>query len=132
VNKTTTQFAANHGKLLLAVTLDPKEVGQRIAAARKAREWTQMAFAYEAKVSMSTVARWEAGRLPPVRELMRIADVLGVSANQLVEPPDVDETISLRLDRLEEGSAEQLELLHRVAAVLGVDLRGEPDSEQAV
>ena len=107
----TTQFAAIHGKLLLAVTMDPREVGRRIAAARDARGWTQMVFAVEANVSMSTVARWEAGKLPPVRELMRIADVLGVSADRLVEPRDAENGVGERLDRLEalvEGIAQKL------------------------
>jgi len=111
VSNTATQFAAIHGKLLLAVTLDPKDVGRHIAAARIRRGWTQMTFAVEANVSMSTVARWEAGKLPPVRELMRIADVLGVPAEQLVESPDVPSDIDDRLSRLEalvDGIAQKL------------------------
>lgn len=83
-----TQFARTHGNLLLAVAIDPKTIGQRIAHARIAKGWTQLQFATEhAHVSPSTVARWEAGHLPPVRELMRISDVLGVDAETLVEPP---------------------------------------------
>jgi transcriptional regulator with XRE-family HTH domain len=33
-------------------------------------------FALKAHVSPSAVTRWESGKLPPVRELMRIADLL--------------------------------------------------------
>lgn len=81
-----TQWTASRGKLLLAVSLEPKEIGRRIAAARERRGWTQLNFAGEASVSPSSVARWEAGKLPPVRELMRIADVLGVDVEEFVEP----------------------------------------------
>lgn len=81
-----TQFAGFRGTLLLAVSLEPREIGKRIAKAREKRGWTQLAFALEANVSPSTVQRWESGKLPPVRELMRVADLLGVEAEELVEP----------------------------------------------
>lgn len=66
--------------------MDPRVIGQRIAEARNKRGWTQLQFALEANVSPSTVARWEGGKLPPVRELIRIAEVLGIAADRLVEP----------------------------------------------
>jgi len=68
------------------MTLDPKEVGRRIAAARDAKGWTQLAFALAADVSPSTIQRWEGGKLPPVRELLRIADLLELEADLLVTP----------------------------------------------
>jgi transcriptional regulator with XRE-family HTH domain len=82
-----TQFARIHASLLLAMSLDPHEIGQRIRQARDRKGWTQLQFALEANVSPSTVARWESGRLPPIRELMRIAVVLGIPAEELVERP---------------------------------------------
>lgn len=82
----TTQWTTAHGKLLLGVTMEPNEIGQRIAQARVSKGWTQMDFAYEAHVSLSTVARWERGSLPPVRELIRIAGVLEIAPESLVEP----------------------------------------------
>lgn len=82
----TTQFSPTHGTLLLAVAMEPKEIGQRIAAARNRKGWTQLVFAMEANVSPSTIQRWESGQLPPVRELMRIADVLEVDVSEFVEP----------------------------------------------
>ena len=94
----TTQFTRTHGTLLLAVAMDPKEIGRRIAEARNRKGWTQFVFATEANVSISTVQRWEGGKLPAVRELMRIADVLEVEPEQLVEvaPTDEDQVAALR------------------------------------
>jgi DNA-binding XRE family transcriptional regulator len=54
-----------HGTLLLAVSLEPREIGQRIRLARERKGWTQLAFALEADVSPSTVQRWEGGKLSP-------------------------------------------------------------------
>lgn len=82
-----TQFTRNHGKLLLAVAMDPREVGRRIKLARERKGLTQLEFALEANVSPSSVARWESGKLPPVRELMRLADLLEVPVEDLVESP---------------------------------------------
>jgi transcriptional regulator with XRE-family HTH domain len=106
-----TQFPRKQGKLLLAVALVPKEVGRRIARARDRKGWTQFTFAQEASISPSTVARWEAGKLPPVRELMRVADLLEVPVDELVEPPENAQELGVRLDRLEAGVAELRELL---------------------
>lgn len=76
----------SYGRLLFAVaTIDPKEIGKRIAQARDAKGWTQLTLAYEANVSPSSIQRWEAGRLPPVRELIRLAGLLGIEPEQLVE-----------------------------------------------
>lgn len=91
------QFTAAHGKLLLAVALTPKEVGERIKLAREAKGWTQLEMAIEGHVSPSSVTRWESGKLPPVRELMRIAGLLGVEPEVLVEEIP---SIAVREDRL--------------------------------
>lgn len=117
---TTTQESRSFHTLLLAVAIDPDEIGHRIKRARERRGWTQLVMANEANVSPSTVQRWESGRLPPVRELIRIADVLGVPTDELVEPePDevaelqaryeaeIDRLASLN-DRLEARLAEQV------------------------
>lgn len=91
------QFTATHGKLLLAVALTPKEVGERIKRAREAKGWTQLELALEAHVSPSSVTRWESGKLPPVRELMRISMILEVAPEDLVEEIP---SIGVREDRL--------------------------------
>jgi transcriptional regulator with XRE-family HTH domain len=94
----TTHFSRSHGTLLLAVAMDPKQIGRRIAEARERKGWTQLAFALEANVSPSTVQRWESGKLPPVRELMRVAELLEVEPEQLVElaPTNEDQVLELR------------------------------------
>lgn len=108
------QWTAASGRLLLVMALAPEEVGKRIRAARKAKLWTDLQFAIAANVSVSTVSRWQKGKLPDVRELMRIADLLGVPAARLVE--DVP-SISVEEDqivRLEAKLDEVLGLLREV------------------
>lgn len=125
-----TQFTAAHGRLLLAVALAPKEIGRRIKAARDAKHWSQLQFALSASVSPSTVSRWERGYLPPVRELMRIADVLEVPAETLVEPERVEASVSARLARLEEEASETRAILLDVAKALGVPARPAPREDE--
>jgi transcriptional regulator with XRE-family HTH domain len=97
--------------------------------------WTQLAFALEADVSPSTVTRWESGKLPPVRELMRIAELLGVSPEELVEPGD--EGGEGRIAKLESELAETqraLAVLPNVqAALVRIEalLRGDEDAAQS-
>jgi transcriptional regulator with XRE-family HTH domain len=94
------QWTPAHGTLLLAVAMDPKQIGRRIADARKRKGWTQLTFAIEASISPSTVQRWESGQLPPVRELMRVAELLDVEPEQLVEiePTGEDQLVALRAE----------------------------------
>lgn len=94
------QWTPTHATLLLAVAMEPKEIGQRIKAARNARDWTQLQMALEANVSPSSIQRWESGHLPPVRELMRIAELLDVDPEQLVElaPTGGDQLVRLEAD----------------------------------
>jgi transcriptional regulator with XRE-family HTH domain len=83
----STQNARFPATLLLAVQIEPQEIGRRLATARDDKGWTQMQFAIEASVSMSSVQRWESGKLPPVRELVRIAELLDIDADVLVTEP---------------------------------------------
>jgi len=104
-----------HGTLLLAVAMDPKEIGRRIKAAREMKGWTQLAFALEANVSPSTVQRWEGGQLPPVRELMRVSELLEVDPQQLVElaPTSDDQIVALQaeLEAVRQSQARMEKLL---------------------
>lgn len=120
-----TQWTAAKSRLLLAMTIEPREIGQRIKAAREAKLWTQLQFAAEANVSPSTVARWEAGKLPPVRELVRISGVLGIAPDELVGEAQPG-TSNQRLDRLESQAEETRRILVGIAHALGVEV---PDDE---
>src|SRR5262249_20385018 len=110
------------------VTMEPKDVGRRMAAARKARGWTQLAFALEADVSPSTVTRWEAGHLPPVRELRRVADVLGLPPAELVEGGEQDrplaELVRERAELVRELRGEWARLADRLDALERNERRG--------
>lgn len=114
----TTQSTPQFANLLLTVAIEPDEIGRRIKAAREKKGWTQLQFAYQASVSPSSVQRWESGRLPPVRELMRLADVLGVSVDVFVDgataSPDEDR---LRLV-VHEEVAEMREQIARILVLL--------------
>ena len=87
-----TQWTATRGRLLLVATVDPREIGRRIKLAREKKTWTQLTFALEANVSPSTITRWESGKLPPIRELIRVAGLLGVEPDYLVETDDDDDS----------------------------------------
>ena len=95
-----TQIAESEGRLHALVPLDPKEVGRRLAAARRRRHWTQLEFALKIGRSPASVSRWERGYLPPVRELMRIALMLGVEPAELVEEQRPDQAILQSLAEL--------------------------------
>lgn len=99
--------------LLLGVSIEPQEIGKRIRAARERRGWTQMTFAQEANVSLSSVQRWERGEMPPVRELIRLSGVLKIDPEQLVElePTAEGQMVALR--------EEVAELRGMVAELLG-------------
>lgn len=131
----SSQWTRAHGTLLLAVSLEPKEIGRRIAAARARKGWTQLAFALEADVSPSTVTRWESGKLPPVRELIRIAELLEVSPEELVEPDDPER--EERIEHLENELAktqQALAVLPDVQAALArieALLLGDEDAAQS-
>jgi transcriptional regulator with XRE-family HTH domain len=118
----TTQTATFSGTLLLAAVMEPQEIGARIKSARTKRHWTQLEFAREANVSPSSVARWERGVLPPVRELIRVAGVLGVDPQQLVEAePSEDDRVAV----LRGEVAELHELLAEVLRLVQEQSRGE-------
>jgi len=82
----TTQTEAHSATLRHVVSLAPKEIGQRIRLARERKGWTQLNFAIEAGVSPSSVQRWEAGKLPRVRRLMELAELLDVEVAEFVDP----------------------------------------------
>lgn len=115
----TTQWNAAKSTLLLGVAIAPHDIGQRIKAARGRKHWTQQEFALKASVSIGTISRWETGKLPPVRELIRIADVLGIEPEELVEPAlGPSDEVSDRLLAVEAGLSRSEALLERIAKAL--------------
>jgi transcriptional regulator with XRE-family HTH domain len=64
-------------------------IGERIAAARKARGWSQGELAVRLGVSRSAVAQWETGRAGQVTgTLARIAEILDVRVEYLMQGDD--------------------------------------------
>lgn len=122
-----TQWNAVNSTLLLGVALSPREIGQRIAQARDRKGWSQVALARHANVSPSTISRWERGLLPPIRELQRLAEILEVEAEWLVEPVDHDLEITDRLDRMDGQLSGMQGTLARIAAALQIE--PEPEEE---
>lgn len=120
------RFTRAHGTLLLAVAIEPREIGRRIARARDRKGWTQLAFALEANVSPSTIQRWEAGKLPPVRELSRIADLLGIETSELVEPDEEATGQSEKIARLEAELSATRATLARIEQKLDEALPSRP------
>lgn len=109
----------SYGRLLYAVsTIDPREIGQRIAVARNRKGLTQLDLAYKASVSPSSIQRWEAGRLPPVRELIRIAGLLEIDPEELVETAPAPTDLEAVLERVEVALAEIREIRGLVGQLL--------------
>lgn len=99
-HNTGSQKGRTFRRLLLVASIAPAEIGRRIQQARLRKRWTQLEFANQANVSPSSVQRWEAGKLPPVRELMRIGELLEVPTDELVEP-EADEAKTMAQIRQE-------------------------------
>lgn len=85
-------------RLLLAVSIEPEEIGARIARARDAKHWSQLDLALKFDVSVSSVSRWENGTLPSIKRLLALAELLEINPNELVEaaPTDDDQIGALR------------------------------------
>jgi transcriptional regulator with XRE-family HTH domain len=127
----TTQLHPAYGSVLLAVAIEPEEIGRRIRSARKARHWTQLEFALEAHISPSTVTRWEHGDLPRVKELLRIADLLDIPAEQLVEPDPEQIAIGAELKELRERQGRLEDMVGELHAALLPDSDTPPRSRRA-
>lgn len=92
------------------MALEPREIGRRIAVARKRKGWTQLDFAYQSGVSPSAVQRWERGDLPRIKRLMEVAALLEIPVDALVEEHtgqvSAQQTVTDRYDRIEAQLAE--------------------------
>lgn len=64
---------------------DPKEMGRRIRIIRADLDWKLRDLARETGVSTATWSRYENGeRMPGVRTLQRLADVIGAELDDLL------------------------------------------------
>lgn len=93
--------------------LDPRDVGRTIATARDAMGLTQVELAHKLGASPSSVQRWEAGKLPPVRKLLRVARALEIEASELVEPAESQRVVAT-LAELASGQAELLAIVRDI------------------
>jgi transcriptional regulator with XRE-family HTH domain len=106
--------------------LSSEDIGQRIRAARLARGWTHEELARRMGANWRTVQRWQAGQLPRLPTLLRLADVLGVPQAHLVDADDAPVTMNELHARLEELTARVDDLARAVTSheeALGVGRR---------
>ena len=84
------------------------EVGRRIRNLRRDRGWSQRDLAALLGVTQSRLNKYEAGRLPPMGVLLKLARLSGMSLDLLLPDPGLD------------GAERELrERLRRVIAVFG-------------
>jgi transcriptional regulator with XRE-family HTH domain len=74
--------------------LTPQDVGRRIRTARMDRGWTNEELGRRMGANWRTVQRWQAGRLPRLPTLLRLADVLGVPHAYLLESEEAPVTMN--------------------------------------
>lgn len=97
--------------------MDAKIIGEHIKEYRKSNNVSQRALAEQLFVSDKTISRWELGKgLPDIEQLPKIAEILGISIDELVgaeNEAEADESVSLadqykkELERLEREYAEK-------------------------
>ncbi len=90
------------------------QLTRNITALRKEREWTQEYFAEKLGVTRAAVAKWECGTCMDIYKLATIAEVFGVTLDELVfekKKVEEDETESDTLKPLIIDMQEQLKQL---------------------
>ena len=87
---------------------DPRVLGRRLRAARKARHLTQQQVADSLELARTTVTALEKGerRIRP-NELIRLASLYGRSVNQLVGPREFQEDFSVQFRAAVAGAESQ-------------------------
>ena len=76
-----------------------RTIGRRLRELRTARSWRQVELASRAGVGVATVRRYERGLLR-VESLLKLAQALGTSLDELVAPADPNPCRRAVLDRL--------------------------------
>ncbi len=113
-----------HDVSLRAAHTMARTLGRRLAAARRARGWTQAALAHALGIESSSLSRYErGGREPPVRLVVATARLLGTDVTHLlgmVEPtaPESPSTEEL-LHAWTRLTTEERVLLVAIARALG-------------
>jgi transcriptional regulator with XRE-family HTH domain len=107
------------------VALTPESVGERIREARLAHGWTHEELARRMDVNWRTVQRWQKGRPPRLKTLIRLADVLGVPHGYFVEVEDSLATLNELRQRIDE-LATRVEALARAVDALAAAPAGTP------
>lgn len=85
-----------YGRLILMVgghaTMDMKQLGRRLAAARERKDWTQQRLATESRVGQNQISRLESGQKPrlEIATLAKLARALGCTADYLLGLADDD------------------------------------------
>jgi transcriptional regulator with XRE-family HTH domain len=101
-----------------------EEIGARIRRERVARGWTHEELAARMGVNWRTVHRWQAGQLPALETLKRLADVLGVAPGYLLRTEPGEPTLA-------ELRAQVAELTHRLQSIASALERLEQQGERS-
>jgi transcriptional regulator with XRE-family HTH domain len=109
--------------------LTSEEVGERIREARLGHGWTHEELARRMHVNWRTVQRWQKGNPPRLQTLNRLADVLGVPDDYLVESTNSLATLNELREQLNE-LAVRVDTLTRTIAALPQAHPEKPRTEQ--
>jgi transcriptional regulator with XRE-family HTH domain len=77
-----------------------RTIGRRLRELRTARSWSQEELASRAALSVTTVRRYERGDLSRLEPLLKLAEVLETSLNELVADAEPNPCRRAVLDRL--------------------------------
>ena len=67
--------------------MNESNIGRNIKTVRKSRGFTQEKLSNKLGVSIMTIRRWESGsRIPKFNTVEKIADALGITTDQLINP----------------------------------------------
>jgi transcriptional regulator with XRE-family HTH domain len=99
--------------------LTPDEIGARIREARLARGWTHEDLAREMGVNWRTVHRWQAGQLPRVATLTRLAAVLDLPESYFVDSAAGATSLADLRERLDDLSTRVDALTRALERIVG-------------
>jgi transcriptional regulator with XRE-family HTH domain len=90
---------------------DVMEIGRRISRLRKEKDMTQPALADKMGVSFQAVSNWERGAsMPDIGKLPELAEILGVSVDELLGGGRGSELVTHVLDGSEESFVEEADV----------------------